>query len=242
MTKNQIDYWNLQEVKRNNARNWKENQLHNRNVEAETHRANTAREYQERMNLVETNRANLEREAQNRRSLDEQRRHSLATETENQRSNLATEANNRFANNTNLVLGLGQLANARTGLSIQQHQADTARMNAYTQSRNIDETRRSHMANEEIAKSNLLEQVRANKRQEELSADRNALTKAQQRIDFGNLKVTRERNIQQMQYNYDALKEQMKFNEANLILNAGKTAVGSAIDLLKVGAIKGGKR
>lgn len=240
MTKNQIDYWNLQEVKRNNQRQWEETQKHNRNTEAETNRSNRAREDQARLDYYETQRSNMAREDQNRRNLVEQQRHSLATESEQQRSNLATEANNRFANQTNLILGLGQLANTRSSIGVQRQQADTARYNAYTQSRSVDEARRSNIRREQLTSLAQTETSRANRAQEALSAERNALTKSQQRIDFGNLKVNRERNLAQMQYNYDALREQMKYNEANLMINAGGKAVSSALDVLKIGALKKG--
>lgn len=238
MTKNQLEFWSLQETKRNNERVWRENARHNQAAERETNRSNLAREDQQRRELVETNRSNLERESQNRRSLAEQRRHSLAVEIESQRSNLATEANNRFANNTNLILGLGKLANERTNLSIQRQNAATQAASVYNQGRSTSETIRSNMAKESLTRNQQMEQMRSNLAQEKLSSERNQLTSVANYNNYRALEVQRERNLMDNAYKYSALAEQAAYNEASLILQAGRTAVGTATDLLKVGAMK----
>lgn len=91
MTKNQIDYWSLQERLGHNAAVRAETQRSNKAQEAERHRSAVASE-------TETHRSNVVREAETHRhnyqSEAEARRSNIARETENYRSNLVKEAQN----------------------------------------------------------------------------------------------------------------------------------------------------
>lgn len=84
MTKNQIDYWNLQETKRHNSVTEGETGRHNLAAEGETSRHNVVTER-------ETERSNRAREGIDLGKLNESVRHNKVTESETNRHNVATE-------------------------------------------------------------------------------------------------------------------------------------------------------
>lgn len=84
MTHNQIEYWKLQEQKRSNAANERENARHNVASEVETNRSNLAKETISAGTLAEDMR-------HNRAGESETYRHNMANENEATRSNKARE-------------------------------------------------------------------------------------------------------------------------------------------------------
>lgn len=97
MTHNQIEYWKLDETKRSNRVNERENQRHNVSTEKETSRHNYATEDTANRNLVESIRSNKARER-------ETNRHNVATEglsaaglVESKRHNLVGESQNAYS-------------------------------------------------------------------------------------------------------------------------------------------------
>lgn len=80
MTKNQIDYWNLQENKRSNLAVEKETNRHNVTTEYETNRHNVVSEKIDLGRLQEQTRHNLATEGISQGSLDESIRHNQAQE------------------------------------------------------------------------------------------------------------------------------------------------------------------
>lgn len=85
MTHNQIEYWKLQETKRNNLATEQETRRHNVVGEGETNRSNIAKEVISAGTLAENTR-------HNRASESETYRHNAAAENETTRSNRAREA------------------------------------------------------------------------------------------------------------------------------------------------------
>lgn len=145
MTANQINYWNLQETKR-----------HNLGSEAETSRANKAKEAIDLSKANETARANRANEAETNRS-------NLAKETETRRHNIQDE-------------GFKMMDLRETN----RHNVNTEKTNSYnaqTSRELADETRRSNLAREkETNRSNLVneaERYRSNRANEEIGS-RNA--------------------------------------------------------------------
>lgn len=155
MTRNQIDYWKLQESKRSNLVGEQETQRHNRATESvqertlgESVRHNVATE-------GETNRHNLQTEAQSANDLLEKSRSNRAQEEiarqrnaisqgqllEQQRSNRANEAigrsnatSNLINANTNKTYRTGELAlNTSDVLTRQETQKEQARHNEATE-------------------------------------------------------------------------------------------------------------
>lgn len=105
MTKNQIDYWRLQEEKRSHAATEGETKRSNLAKEAENYRSNLARETETHRanvvsegiafgNLSEATRSHMANEGIAQANLEETVRHQMATESETQRSNLAKEMEN----------------------------------------------------------------------------------------------------------------------------------------------------
>lgn len=123
--------------------------------------------------------------------LREKHRNNKETEKENKRSHQANEANLRYQIGTNYDLGLRNLAettranqareneNYRSNTAnerireianqISQHQADTQRMNAYTQMGNLAELIRSNKVHEAQNQQSIDEQGRHNLAQEGIS-------------------------------------------------------------------------
>lgn len=145
MTKNQIDYWNLQETRRSN-----------RAVEAETSRHNVATE-------GETNRHNVATEALDLGKLNETTRHNQATEglgwanlNEAARHNVAQEK----LTGMNLNLGIHQLAET------QRHNIETEDLAWF----NANSTNAVNAANEELTRVKTLWESALNNEKVALSA------------------------------------------------------------------------
>lgn len=240
MTKNQLEFWNLQETKANNLRTWNEVVQHNRNIERETNRSNVEREYLTRQQNAETNRANLERERQNRDTLNEQRRHSLNVESETNRSNLANEAIARANSTNNLLKIMGDQRIASTANSIAQQNASTNRLNALTSSLSQQETARSHKAQEKLQYSSQAETHRANQTQESLSSERNLLQSVANYNAYKNMEIQRDYNMANIALQQAKINQQERFNEANLIMQAFGTTARTATDVLKMSLLKKG--
>lgn len=115
--------------------------------------------------LLETTRSNKTNER-------ERERHNLATETETQRSNIASELNSRYSVDRNFALGhLNYLETARANRAREANQ----QYSNQTQRMQVQEQRRSNLANEAIATTNattnignLLESIRTHTRNEDL--------------------------------------------------------------------------
>lgn len=127
MTKNQVDYWNLQETKRHNSATEGETGRHNLVVEGETGRHNVVTER-------ETERSNRTREGIDLGKLNESVRHNRATESETNRHNVATEG-----------IDLGKLSESA------RHNRQTESL-GYVQA---SETKRHNQASEAIGMSNV---------------------------------------------------------------------------------------
>lgn len=199
MTRNQIEYWRLQETERNN-----------RAVEKETNRANLARER-------ETNRSNLAREAETHRT-------NVAVEKETQRSHLAGEQLTRLQMQQNLFLTrLDQDERARSNRANEQinlkrveesyrsNRANEVIARADQRVKEIDavtrragqaEAERANKANEQLRREAQYETQRSNKAQESLKRDLNAITQSYNQgrlsIDHGNL-AQRQREASEIQ-------------------------------------------
>lgn len=159
MTRNQIEYWALEENKRSNRANEVERKRNNINVEGETKRSNLARE-------LETNRHNLATERQAvRENLTTARKYQneyflgLQGQNEAIRANKARETENtRSAQARERENTLSRYADT----SIRRRAASTADYNAYTSRLNLDENVRSNMARESIQLGSLAELGRSN--------------------------------------------------------------------------------
>lgn len=127
MTRNQIDYWSLQETKRHNSSTEGESQRHNVATEQETNRHNVVGER-------ETERSNRAREGIDLGKLNESVRHNQATEKETNRHNVATEG-----------IDLGKLQETS------RHNRSTESL-GYA---NLGETSRHNQASEAIGMSNV---------------------------------------------------------------------------------------
>lgn len=102
MTHNQIEYWKLQESKRNNLATERETRRHNVVGEGETYRSNVAKETISAGTLAENTRHNKASESEtyrhNAAAENETTRSNRAREAETWRSNLAKEAENYRSN------------------------------------------------------------------------------------------------------------------------------------------------
>lgn len=159
MTANQIAYMQLQESR-----------LHNRNVEAESHRTNVENENIKKSQLYETNRSNLVNESIRTQQNIEQHRTNVANETLQQRRNAETERSNR----ANEVIKLRELA--ETQRSNKANEAIRSEANSINRSHyeRIDaEQQRNNIAT-------LNEVIRHNLRSEDLS---------QQSVNVGRLQA-----------------------------------------------------
>lgn len=123
MTKNQIDYWSLQEQKRANKAG--EQETHRANIarETETSRANQAREAIDVSNLQESHRHNVQTEGVSVSNLQEQSRHNVATE-EIQR---LQQTVNQFAAQEQARANRAREAIQRGQLSVSQQEADSSK-------------------------------------------------------------------------------------------------------------------
>lgn len=150
MTRNQIEYWNVQESKRHNVTTEGETQRHNVATEYETGRHNRVSESIDLGNLNESIRHNKTTET-------ETNRHNLATENETYRHNVRTEGQTDMS----LNLDAGRLAETSRANSIRQQElAEQARHNMAQESLSgvdlniragtLQETSRHNVATEQI--------------------------------------------------------------------------------------------
>lgn len=227
MTRNQIEYWRLQETERSN----RVNEQHNRNVLAynyqvlaETRRSNLARE-------AETRRSNIAREKQN--LLDSNRNFELQkrSQEETQRHNRAVEQLNAQA----------QLETTRSNKAREQLQAQANAIQASSmtlKSNELNETVRRNKANEQLEMSRQVEQRRSDKQNELLNqlrlgeirrsnlateAEKRRSNMATERINFGNLEVRR-----------SELSERTRSNLANERIQIQHYTVSDTANLLRV--------
>lgn len=146
MTRNQIEYWNLQENKRNNVARLAEDNRHALVSENETAKHNRASEIQAINELGETSRHNRATESAAINQMAEQHRHNVAdegirsqTNTINQLSQQETaranRANEALKHQSNLLTGQQIMANYDVGLkqaTARQDAAQAALNNAKT--------------------------------------------------------------------------------------------------------------
>lgn len=144
MTKNQIDYWSLQEVKR-----------HNQATEGEEQRANRARESYNLGSLSESARHNLAAEGIDISKLQESIRHSKATEglgvselQERVRSDKAQESLKRSENRE-------KVRSNKANEGLRSIEVKTSRQD-------LAERKRHNIAGEAVSAATQLEQVRSN--------------------------------------------------------------------------------
>lgn len=138
MTRNQIEYWNLQESKRANQAKESETGRHNLATESETGRHN---QVQEGIDLGHLN----ESVRHNRVTESETKRHNVAGEQETSRHNRVTETETNRHNVVSEGIDLGKLS-------------ETTRHNRATEGISygeLRETTRHNLANEAIGSGNL---------------------------------------------------------------------------------------
>lgn len=155
MTRNQIEYWNLQELKQ-----------HNRVTESEEQRANRAREAFNISNLAETGRHNVAQEGIDISKLNESVRHNTATEgqavsdlQERHRSATAQESLERTKQKETRRSNIAQESEAK-----RSHQASEGLKSIEIKTNRADlaERKRHNLAAEEVSKLTQIEQVRSN--------------------------------------------------------------------------------
>jgi inorganic pyrophosphatase/exopolyphosphatase len=162
MTRNQLEYWNLQETKRHNAATEGETGRHNVAEEGETKRHNV-------MSESEMQRHNMRTEMQTDTNLLETQRHNIATEgytkqsvAETQRANRASESIRREQN---------RLESQKLGLT-QSQIAESIRHNIASEGISLSslaETQRSNKARESLTAMETSEMIRHNKENELVS-------------------------------------------------------------------------
>lgn len=244
MTRNQIEYWRLNEQKRSN----RANEEHARNVLsynykvlAETNRSNLAREREtERSNranemqrMIEANRnfqLQLRGQAEVERSHLANEKLIKMSNQETQRSNVANERIRELANQAALInAGTQQKQQAETVRSNMARELETNRANLVKEGQNADvlrETRRSNEAREEYNLRNLTEITRANIAHET----------EENRKNLANESLTRQRNEETGRHN--------RVQEvSNLLIEGSKQLTGTinnAIsNLSRIGLIGG---
>lgn len=137
MTRNQIDYWTLQETKRHNQVSEQESVRHNRADEGETQRSHRANEELGRNNLLELSRHNQSVE-------NETNRHNVAMESVEQGKLSETTRHNKATEN----IGYGQLL-------LQQGNLEVARGQLVVSQRNVDELVRHNVSQEVLQDKNV---------------------------------------------------------------------------------------
>lgn len=168
MTSNQISYWNLQETKRNNAARLEEETRKNKRAE-ELQLANLEelRRHQKQVE-AETNRANLEAEALKRQGYSLNQFQNLETQRHNQVSetqNLLSLSNQREA-----LQFTGQQAQAALmNAVVNQQNAATRRFEAQTGRYSQTATAAHQRAQEQQAAMEYLETQRHNRKAEQVS-------------------------------------------------------------------------
>lgn len=256
MTRNQIDYWRLQEDKR-----------HNRAVEKETERANRVASTDRRIATDLDYRVRSQANVINRFHLEQQRiettRHNRATEGETYRHNYATEqlqASSQEIEKSRIQLGYDQIANQ---MSIAQLQSATslkvANINASVGYAQVAATREMTAENRRANQAREAEQHRSNLAQENIArqnastASINASTQARKQnleeskwkavgYDQATAELTRTRAQTTSSWaQTDAYKAQAEYSSAQAKLapvNSVSNLIGSGAQVVR--AIKGG--
>lgn len=161
MTRNQIEYWKLQESKRSNLTNEAETQRHNRVGESETNRHNVVSENEtSRHNVAsegETFRHNTATEAYQANDLLEKSRSNRAQEAISQERNdiaraqlLESSRSNRAQEQIGRSNATSNLINAQSQKNYRQTSSGIAAVEARTRQQQLAETKRHNAAQESI--------------------------------------------------------------------------------------------
>lgn len=234
MTRNQIEYWRLQETKRSN--------LANEQLKAEANRnqynlgmANIQLGYSQ---LAETTRANKAREQYNLLVANRQFTLDLRAQAESERMHRANELlqSQQLAEQRRHALESERLQNLsvrndqiRT-LNEQRRQSEVERQNRVSemyQGMNLLETQTSHRNNEAIARFNASENQRANLANERIRS-------ISLNIQLGSLNETRRSNLAREA-------ETNRSNRANEMLQLTNIATRTTTELIKAQRLGGAK-
>lgn len=223
MTRNQIDYWSLQETKANNLRNWNETVRSNKAREYETNRHNLATEDLGNRNLMEITRHNRATEYVEQGKLAETRRSNLAREAETNRSNMAQEAISRDSNKYKRE---ALAETKRSNVANEQIRQATN----YLGQTQLRETVRTNKANEKLRNREYYETMRRNS-QNLLIAEMNREVNLQNlAYNYASLDQTKVRDSNQQVYRMLDLQERTKTNTRKF----GTDLLHNGIDLLKL--------
>lgn len=227
MTRNQIEYWSLQERKQHNAATRAETERSNRAREAEATRSNTANEAEtKRANLareMETSRSNLAKEQETFRHNREQERVAIGSLNETIRHNTAYEEE---AARHNAAV---EYETYRSNLA---REAETYRSNVRREQQ-TDAYNRAYVAlqNEQnrIAGLRAQEEHRSNLAAEQINRDRNSVQAQANAIQQQANRALAEHNVvmenlqnKQIQTNYWTSQKTLNQNEARLDLDVAR--------------------
>lgn len=200
MTRNQIDYWRLQEEKR-----------HAKTQERETERANRAESKDRRLSSM------LDRAVRSQQNVINSE-HYLRMDTETKRHNVEQERLQALAHQNELAritLGYDQMANSK---DIAQINAGVGYAGVGAQYANIAEMSRANQAREAQLAAQLLEQERHSRAQEQLDVQK----VGQQRLQT--LNVTRQQNLAEEQWRKTGYNQAI----ANIINTSSLTLLNEA--------------
>lgn len=236
MTRNQIEYWSLQETKAHNQRTWSETVRSNKAREREIYRHNRETEDLGNRNLLEITRHNRATELLGQDQLSEQRRSNLARELETRRSNMANEA---LAKQRNY---LTDYQNREVSRSNRANEAIRQQTN-YLGRTELAETRRSNEARERIQLKQHYENMRRNSLVYDIDQARNQISLLNLDYNYANLDQTRARDTDTQAYRILDLQERTRANKAterNQLLRSGIDAIGTLVKLVSMKGAKNG--
>lgn len=231
MTKNQIDYWNMQRQKRADA----EQARANRAKELENIRSNLANEAIQRDRVRNDLTVAQGNQSIERTKVAEQQRSNISREIETRRSNQASEMTRNREAMTNLMAvnesRRSHMANENIGLT----NALANTLTAYDRQRQTSNTYGLGLLSNKLGMANLSEQRRINTANISISKDRNRLLQMQNLTNQKRLEVERAYNMDRLALSTAELTERQRHNEVSEYINAFGTALNAGIRL-------GGKR
>lgn len=229
MTRNQIDYWNLQEQIANNRRVNEETRKHNRAMEEETSKHNRATESQAARDLTE-------RAMHNAGVRSETQRSNIARESENRRTN---QANEQINQQRNMLTSLNQLEMARSNRAneaIKRISTLTDLRNSAIQGQRVSQEYTLGTVRNQLTKQAQMEQRRLNALNYELGTTRNRIAASTLQANIRRDLIQREMELNRQELTNRQLLEQQRHNEVSELLGVGNI-LGNSLKF-----VVGGKR
>lgn len=227
MTKNQIDYWNLNRQRLADL----ETARSNRAREAETNRSNLSKERNERDRIANDLTLGRQKMSNESRSISETERSNKARESELRRSNQANEVIRTQENSLKLGNLYETMRSNQANEQIKRAGVLNDTRDSFTRQTQTNNAYSLGLLGYHQNVANLAEQRRLNTINAKLGEQRNRLLQQQNYNNMKRLQVERENNIYRNELTLKNLEEQERHNAVGEYISAWGTTLNAATRL-----------